>query len=160
MICFTGQNGGDEPKIFIRTLIFATSDVGQYIQSMFIRVSRAETIQNFNTWAYGEKSLVIGSGLHINKAGFSTNHHFLLPKNEIWNFVAGEYKLEVFAETFNNKTKKLFELILIVTREQGETMNNDKRASIFFHWAPNSQKFVSHTSSKPYTTEELNSLVF
>jgi hypothetical protein len=159
IICFTGQNGGDEPKIFIRTLLFATSDLGQYIQSIFIRVHRAETIQNFNTWAYGNKALVMGSGLYISKTGFSEYHHFLLPKNEHWDFLDGEYRLEVFVETVNNKTKKLFELILVVTKEQAETMTKDKRASIFFHWAPNSQKYISHTTTKPYTTEERISLI-
>lgn len=159
IICFTGENGNDEPKIFIRTLLFATSDLGQYIQSMFIRVHRTETIQNFNTWAYGDNGLVMGSGLHISKTGFSTYHHFLLPKNERWDFLAGEYKMEIFAETVNNKIQKLFELTLIVTKEQAEIMGRDKRASIFFHWTPNSAKYISHTTTKPYTTEELHALL-
>lgn len=48
MICFVGQNGNDEPKIVIRTLLYATAEQGQYIQNMFIRIHRDETIQNFN----------------------------------------------------------------------------------------------------------------
>ena len=101
IICFLGKNGIDEPKIFIRTLLYSTSDQGQYIQNMFIRLHRAETIQNFNVWAYGDNGLVRGSGLFVSKGGVSNYHHFLLPKNEQWDFVAGEYKLEVIAETVN-----------------------------------------------------------
>ena len=159
IICFAGKNGNDEPKIFLRTLLFATSDLGQYIQSMYIRVHRTETTQNFNTWAYGDGDLVLGSGIHISKTGLSTYHHFLLSKNENWDFLVGEYRLEIFAETINNNTKKLFEQILVVTKEQAETMSKDKRASVFFHWAPNSNKYISHITSKPYTTEEHMSLI-
>lgn len=57
IICFLGQNGNDEPKIFLRTLLYGTADQGQYVQNMFVRVHRAETIQNFNIWAYGDKEL-------------------------------------------------------------------------------------------------------
>ena len=82
IICFLGQNGNDEPKIFIRTLLYATADQGQYIQNMFVRLHRAERIQNFNIWAYGDNGIVRGSGLFASKTGVSANHHFLLPPNE------------------------------------------------------------------------------
>src|SRR5260221_7320406 len=99
IICFLGQNGNDEPKIFIRTLLYATADQGQYIQNMFVRLHRAERIQNFNIWAYGDNGIVRGSGLFASKTGVSANHHFLLPPNEQWIFAAGDYRLEIFVET-------------------------------------------------------------
>jgi len=53
-IIFFGPDGGGERhnKVFIRTLLYSTSDKGQYIQNMFIRLSRAESVQNFNVWVY------------------------------------------------------------------------------------------------------------
>jgi len=159
IICFEGQNGNDGPKIFLQTLLFATFDRGQYIQSMYIRVHRTETTQNFTIRGYDDSGLVLGSGIHISKTGRSTYLHFLLPKNENWDFLAGEYKLEIFAETINNKTKNIFEQILVVTKEQAETMSKDKRASVSFQWETNSNKYISHTTSKPFTGEEYASLL-
>ena len=83
-IIFFGPDGGGERenKIFIRTLLYSTSERGQYIQNMFIRLQRRESIQNFNVWAYGERQeLVRGSGLFVNKNGIALNHHFLQPKD-------------------------------------------------------------------------------
>ena len=97
IICFLGQNGGDNPKIFIRTLLYSTADLGQYVQDMFIKVQTNEFSQNFNIWAYGDKDIVRGSGLFVNKAGVSCYHHFLLP-NEVGKFIfaPGQYKIEIF----------------------------------------------------------------
>src|SRR5690606_35917347 len=81
-IIYFGPDGGENhSKIFIRTLLYSTSDRGQYIQNMYIRLQRGETIQNFNVWVYDDRGLVRGSGLFVNKSGIACNHHFLLPKD-------------------------------------------------------------------------------
>jgi len=146
IICILGQNGNDDPKIFIRTLLYTTAEQGQYIQNMFVRIHRAETIQNFNVWAYGDNGLVRGSGLFASKTGISVYHHFLLPKNEQWFFVAGEYRLEVYAETVNGATKKLFEQILFLTNEQASDIKQGK--AIYFDWAPNTGQYLSHSDTR------------
>ncbi len=109
IIWLLGPNRGDTSKIMIRALIYSTSDQGHYIQSMFLRVYRGETIQNFNIWAYGDTNIVRGSGLYVNKTGVSILNRFHLHKNEPWEFVSGNYKLEVYAELVNNKLIKLSE---------------------------------------------------
>jgi len=43
-------------KVFIRTLLFGTSDRGQHIQNMFVHLKCGETVQHFNVWAYNDKS--------------------------------------------------------------------------------------------------------
>ncbi|MBR9853460.1 MAG: hypothetical protein GYB37_02630 [Algicola sp.] len=125
-------------------MIYSTSNQGQYIQNMFIRIYHSGTIHNFNIWAYGENKLVRGSGLFINKTGFSTYHHFLLPKNEKLDFLEGNYKIEIFAESIN-KTKKLFEETLILSKKQSEDLK--RGYAIYFNWAANSKKYVSHTEN-------------
>jgi hypothetical protein len=154
-----GQNGGDEPKVFIRTLLYATADLGQYVQNMFVRVHRAETTQNFNIWAYNDKELVRGSGLFVGKAGISTYHHFLLPKKETWEFIAGEYTLEIFAELVDNQTKKLFELKLHLSKDEENALHNNKKATVFFNWAPNAKSYCSHIDIGPFTQKELHALL-
>jgi hypothetical protein len=146
IICFLGQNGNDEPKIFIRTLLYATADQGQYIQNMFVKISIADTTQNFNVWAYGDNQIVRGSGLFTSKTGISVYHHFLLPKNEQWNFDEGEYRLEVYVETVDNSIKKLFEQKLSLTTEQSIDIKQGK--AIYFDWVPNKRKYVSHSDNK------------
>ena len=69
LICFVGVNTGDGLKVVIRTLLFSTSDVGQYVQNMFVRVSREETSYDFNIWAYDDKGLVRGSGIYVGRNG-------------------------------------------------------------------------------------------
>ncbi len=159
IICFVGQNDGDEAKIFIRTLLYATADQGQYIQNMFVRLVYDGITENFNTWSYGDKETVRGSGLYASKAGVSTNHHFLLPKNTQWSFAAGDYKLEVFVETVGNKQKRLFEYTLSVMKEQEERLRNDFRASIVFSWDPNGRKYISHIEIRPFKEGEAASLL-
>lgn len=147
IICLLGQNNGDNPKIFIRTLLYSTSEQGQYIENMFIRLHSPETMQNFNVWAYGDNGLIRGSGLFVNKSGLSMYHHFLLPKNVKWNFVSGDVKIEIFAETVNKRPKKIFEQNLSLTNDQINDLV--KGNAIYFDWAPNSGEYSSYTETKP-----------
>src|SRR5271166_5155595 len=70
------------PKVYLRTLLFATSKRGRVIQNMHVALSRNEMHQNFNIWVYGEREkLVRGSGLYVGETGVSANHHFLTPED-------------------------------------------------------------------------------
>ncbi len=160
-IIFFGPDGdGDKHnKVFIRTLLYSTSDRGQYIQNMFIRLQRGESVQNFNVWVYGEKELVRGSGLFINKSGIAHNHHFLLPKDGAnYSFLSGDYFLEVYVETVDKNPKKIFEQKLHLTKEQQNEMLT-KNAGTYFDWAPNTQDYFSHIDYKPQKDKELTELI-
>src|SRR5216684_2466892 len=109
---------------------------GQYIENMYIKLSRGETIQIFNIWVYGDQNnLARGSGLFISKDGLAANHHFLLP-NDSSNFIfkQGDYKLEVYAELVNDKPRKICTRDLAVSDTQAEALLN-KEAGIYFDWA-------------------------
>ena len=157
-IIFFGPDGGGERhnKVFIRTLLYSTSDRGQYLQNMFIRLQRGETVQNFNVWVYDNNgSLVRGSGLFINKSGVAYNHHFLLPKDgSDYSFLAGDYVLQVYVETVDENPKMLFEQRLQLTKQQQNEMNS-KMAGTYFDWAPNTQNYFSHVDSTPKKNKEL-----
>lgn len=147
IICFLGQNGGDNSKIFIRTLLYSTADLGKYVQNMFIKVKTNKFTQDFNIWAYGDKEIVRGSGLFINKAGISSYHHFLLP-NEVgkFDFKPGEYHLEIFVEVVNKSPKKIFEEQLILTEQQSNDLKDSK--AIYYDWTSDSQSYVGHSDIK------------
>jgi hypothetical protein len=157
-IIFFGPDGGGEQrnKIFIRTLLYSTSERGQYIQNMFISLQRGESVQNFNVWAYGEREqLVRGSGLFISKNGLALNHHFLQPKDGAdYQFLSGDYLLSVFIETVDETRTKIFEQLLSVTKDQQNEMAI-KKAGLFFDWAPNTQNYFSHIDIRPLTDDEL-----
>jgi hypothetical protein len=159
-VIFFGPDGGGERhnKIFIQTLLYSTSDKGQYIQNMFIRLHRGETIQNFNVWVYDDKGLVRGSGLFISKTGIACNHHFLLPKDGYnYAFLSGDYLLQVFIEPVNRTPIKIFEYNLKLTKEQSDEMRT-KTAGTYFDWAPNSQTYFSHVNIKLKEDKEISDL--
>jgi hypothetical protein len=108
------------PKIYLRTLLFATSKRGRVIESMHVALSRNEMHQNFNIWVYGERDrLVRGSGLFVGETGVSANHHFLTPEDgKTFSFIEGHYKLEVFAHLLGDpKPIRLFSQELDLSRD-------------------------------------------
>jgi hypothetical protein len=160
-VIFFGPDGGDKnrKKIFIRTLLYATSDKGKYIENMFIRLQRGESIQNFNIWVYDNNGLVRGSGLYVDKSGIACNHHFLLPKDATtFEFLSGDYNLQVFVEAVEESPKLIFEQKLHLTANQQVEMLN-KSAGTYFDWAPNSQSYFSHVDIRPNKPKELTDLI-
>ncbi len=74
------RDGPMLPKVYLRTLLFATSKRGRVIESMHVALSRNKAHQNFNIWVYDERhQLVRGSGLFVGETGIAANHHFLVP---------------------------------------------------------------------------------
>jgi len=160
-VIYFGPDGGGERhnKIFIRTLLYSTSDRGQYVQNMYIRLQRGETVQNFNIWVYDDKGLVRGSGLFINKSGIACNHHFLLPKDTgNFPFLSGDYILQVYVETIADSPTKIFEQKLHLGEALYKKMI-DKNAGTYFDWAPNTQNYSSHVDVKPKEESELTDLI-
>lgn len=161
-VIFFGPDGSgkEHNKIFARTLLYSTSDRGQYIENMYIRLSRGEVIQNFNIWVYGDRdSLARGSGLFISKEGLAANHHFLLPNDSLsFVFQPGDYKLEVYAELVNSKPRKIHTQNLTISDAQAEALLT-KEAGIYFDWAPNRQTYQSHIDQRPAKSSDLVELM-
>ncbi len=147
IVSLLGQNGTDSPKIFIRTLLYSTADKGRYVQDMYIKLSGNQQIQYFNIWAYGDKEIVRGSGLFINKTGFSSYHHFLLQNEQKGlNFSAGEYDIEIFVEVVNKSPKRLFITKLLLSEQQAEDLMNHK--PVYFDWDSKTQSYIGHPDIK------------
>jgi hypothetical protein len=88
-------------KIFLRTLLFSTGKRGRVIESLFLRVKDRGRLEEFSFWGYGEKDLVRGSGLFVGENGIVTNHHFNPIRNMNYEFVMGNYELELIAKLMN-----------------------------------------------------------
>lgn len=148
-----GSRRGNEPaapKIYLRTLIFSTSKQGRVIQSMHVALSRNETHQNFNIWAYGEERLVRGSGLFVGETGVEANHHFLTPKDaSSFRFSEGSYRLDVFAHLFGDKKQTmLFTQALEISRELATALA-EPDAGLYFDWGPDSSRYLPHIDTRP-----------
>lgn len=151
-IFFFGPDGpSGPPKIFLRTLLFSTSKKGRILESMFVKLQRGESMQNFNIWVYGEKdTLARGSGLFVGREGIACNHHFLLPKDGTkYNFLPGEYILEVFGALLGEgRPTLLFTQKLSLSTEFTDEINNEK-SGVFFDWGPDSKSYHSHLDRNP-----------
>lgn len=138
------------PKVYLRTLIFSTGKRGQMVESMHVKLTRNETVQNFNIWVYGEDRLQRGSGLFVGEHGVTFNHHFLTPKDgHTFRFTAGTYKLEVYARRLRAKRDDLlWSQDLVVSDQKSQALINNE-AGIYFDWGPDSKRYLSHIEEKP-----------
>lgn len=156
---FFGWDGKDrkDPKVYLRTLLFTTSQKGRVIESMHVRLYRGESVQTFNIWVYGQRSeLVRGSGLYVGKEGVAYNHHFLTPKDgSTYDFLPGKYKLEVYASILNKKTPlRMFSVDLEVHENQAAKLKED-HYGLYFDWGPESNMYHPYLHLSESTMMEL-----
>lgn len=144
------RNEPPSPKIYLRTLLFSTSQLGRVIQSMHVALSHNETRQNFNIWVYGEERLARGSGLFVGESGVVANHHFLTPKDaKSFRFTEGHYRLDVFAHLLGDqKQMRLFSQTLEISRELAGALA-DPNAGLYFDWGPDSSRYLPHVDTRP-----------
>lgn len=148
---FFGADGSGEgpPKVFLRTLLFSTAKRGQIVESMFVRVRRAESSQTFNVWVYGEAKLARGSGIYVGHEGLACNHHFLLPRDGThYEFLPGDYTVDVFATLINQHAPlRLFTSKLHLSNELALALKEKK--GVYFDWGPDSATYHAHVDQRP-----------
>lgn len=155
--------GRPDPKVFFRSLLYSTSKRGQLIESMFLRVQRGESAQNFSIWVYGERAdLKRGSGLFVSEDGVAANHHFLLaPDQAEYIFQPGTYSVEVHALVVGRKEPRLLQRTeLSVSALQAEALGS-RNSGVYFDWSPDAGSYYSHVDRKhnPSFKGALSSLV-
>jgi hypothetical protein len=140
------RDGSTLPKVYLRTLLFATSKRGRVIESMHVSLFRSEAHQNFNIWVYGERhQLVRGSGLFVGETGIAANHHFLMPPDSgSFLFAEGQYRLDMFVRLLgDDRTKRLFTQELTISREIAASLA-EPGTGVYFDWGPDSARYVAH----------------
>jgi hypothetical protein len=151
-VIFFGPDGGERgtSKLYLRTLLYSTAKRGVVLEHLYVRLRRGETQQNFNIWVYGDKDLARGSGLFIGQEGVATNHHFLLP-TDIGNFefVAGDYRLEVFGKTVEQDRVHLLSAIdLVISPAEAADLKKPDHG-INFDWGPDANRYQTKIEGKP-----------
>ena len=157
---FFGPDGGffesTINKVYLRTLLYSSSRKGQVVESMHVTLERGETKQNFSIWVHGQKGdIARGSGLFVTHEGVTLDHHFLLPPDgSDFKFLAGDYKLKVFAKLVNSSEPiQLYAIPLVVMQSQAENLKQ-KNAGLYFDWGPDQRKYYSHIDIKTETDFE------
>src|SRR6266849_745306 len=138
------------PKVFLRTLLFATSKRGRVVENMHVALSRNETQQNFNIWVYGDEKLLRGSGLFVGETGIAANHHFLAPRDgSSFHFIEGRYRMDVYAQLLGNRNRTLlFSQTLEISPEIAAQLSGPERG-LYFDWGPDSSRYLPHVDKLP-----------
>jgi hypothetical protein len=152
-VIFFGPDGRDKslPKVFLRTLLFSTSKRGRVIESIYVHLRCEDISQDFNIWTYGERNqLVRGSGLFVGETGVEANHHFLMHEGDTpFGFIAGRYRLDVFAHLLGDKSQKLpFSETLTILPQDAEVLG-ESETGLYFDWAPEKVQYVTHIDYRP-----------
>lgn len=144
------QNAEPLPKIFLRTLLFATAKRGRIIESLHVAIAKNETHQSFNIWVCGNEKLARGSGLFVGETGIEANHHFVAPPDaSSFRFSEGQYQLQVFAHLLGDRKRiQLFDQTLTITQEAAAKLSA-ANVGIYFDWGPDSSRYISHVEDRP-----------
>lgn len=146
----SGRTGESRPKIFLRTLLFSTSQRGRIVESMHVKLRRGESTQTFNVWVHGDKALTRGSGLYAGQSGVACNHHFLLPDDgTTYQFLAGSYQLEVSATLVGERRPCLLSTVGLSVSNIIADQLRTPEAGVYFDWGPDSGAYHAHTEMKP-----------
>lgn len=139
-------------KVFLRSLMYSTGKRGCVVEAMFVTLRRGESRQTFNIWVYGDEKLSRGSGLFIGETGVVCNHHFLLPADGTqFQFLVGEYQLDVFASIVGNDTPHNLCSIKLTLPEMVAQQLLVREHGAYFDWGPDSQQYSVHVKKAPYT---------
>ncbi len=150
LVFFGPDSRSDDPKVFLRTLLYSTAKRGQIIENMFVKLQRGESVQNFSIWVYGEGALARGSGLLVTENGATFNHHFLLPKDGThFEFLAGEYAVETYASLVGKPAPLLLNRVNLPVSEQQATAMKGTGVGLFFDWGPDSKRYHPHLDERP-----------
>ncbi|MGA8541208.1 MAG: hypothetical protein WB566_17025 [Terriglobales bacterium] len=146
-IAFVYEN--DKPKIFLRTLMYATGKRGFVIEGLYLRVKQPDSTQTYGFWAYGERnSLTVAGGLRVTEEGVSYNHHFLkIGEGESGWFPEGDYEISVYVRPVNRKSPKLLMSINVGLTDEEATRLHLQRGALFT-WNPDTGKYHASFEKK------------
>ncbi|MGB7599833.1 MAG: hypothetical protein WBM24_05990 [Candidatus Sulfotelmatobacter sp.] len=130
----------EKPKIFLRTLLYATGKRGYVIEGLYLQVKQPDSTQTYGFWAYGERdALTVAGGLRITENGVAYNHHFLKISGTSW-FPEGSYEIAVYARLVNRRSSKLLARIEVaLTKEEATRLHLERGA--LFTWNPETHSY-------------------
>jgi len=139
------RHTSDGPRVFLPTLLFSTSKQTHVVENIYATLRRGDTIQTFSIWAHGETqaNMTRASGLSVGQSGIFHNHHFMLPPDgSKYEFLPGDYVLDIFAQVFGESSSARLgdSLHLVISREDAEACKDDN-TGVVFNWAPDARRY-------------------
>lgn len=87
LLCLKREKPLGIPKLFLRTLLYATGSKGLVVENMLLRVHNSYGSHLFDFWGHTEGGkLTLGSGLFVGSTGIAADHHFN-PRRDASRFV-------------------------------------------------------------------------
>lgn len=117
------------PKVFLRMLLYSTAARGHVVEALHVRLGHDGDKSTFSFWGCGETTnLSAGAGLHVSRAGFAANHHFLLPFHDRpYRFSAGRYEIDVIANVVGSrKPVRLMKIDVDLTGELAAALGRNE----------------------------------
>jgi hypothetical protein len=141
--------GGFDPKVMVRCLLFSTGERGHVIETLFARLTSADSKLPLNTWGILQEKLERGGGLFVGKQGVPAWHHFVASGNQSsFRFGAGKYQLEVLGRVHGFGTPLTLWSTTLVVPDSAAPLHHDGRDPVWFDLDPDSGEFVARLESR------------
>jgi hypothetical protein len=144
-----GRDFGGKPKIYLRFLLYSTSPKGCVIESLFLRVRTAESVQVFPIWVFGVNELSRGTGMFVGPEGVAANHHFLLPsKSHQFKFHEGRYHLEIVGRLVATETDLILGNVELTLSERLAKSLLGPSTGVYFDWGGENNDYSSEEDNR------------
>lgn len=143
-VCLKRDSGPDWPKLFIRTCLYSTGIKGLAVENIFLRVYKNGQSYLFDYWGHTDSGrLTIGSGLFVGPTGTTNDHHFnLREKSGALLFVAGAYKVELFATVVGKKSQKIGDIEFEIDNQQAAELIQIPSRQLDLYWSADDECYV------------------
>jgi hypothetical protein len=155
MISLLYDESSNQPKVFFRPLLYTTGKRGCIIEGMYLKVRCGESVQTFNYWMEGEagSTLRIGGGLKVGEDGVVSNHHYVPHVPHMsrtsypsFQFLSGDYTIEVFARIFNRRHAILLATMKVsLTQEMAAALSENN--AVHFAWESDTQGYRGYVDA-------------
>ena len=149
---FVWDAPGGEPKIFLRSFLYATGKRGYVVEALYLNVMREHVEHIFSFWTVRQEGrMAIGGGLKVGEDGVPADFHFLPPKDaHDFAFSAGRYDIAVYVGIAGRTSPALlYKFSLNLSEEQVDAMRPNMVNSIFFNWQPERGSYHSYIAEPP-----------
>lgn len=148
-IAFLSENGR-RPKVFLRTLLYATGKRGYVIEGLYVKLRRRGEDHTFAFWGYGEhEEFKVAGGLRIGEDGVVSNHHFLQTgEGNHFYFDSGDYEIRVYARIVNVSSARLMHKASVTLSEEHATQMHIRTNGVLFTWDPDAERYTPSLYSR------------
>ncbi|MBI5377245.1 MAG: hypothetical protein HZA82_01290 [Thaumarchaeota archaeon] len=122
-VLFFVRDGHDGKfKVVVTALLYSTAKRGHVVESMFIKITRDDSVATFGEWIYWDGGKVHLGGVKIGEEGRTLFDHFLLSgRTDSFSFALGKHSVEIYAVKVGAKRPlKLFQTDFILDVEAVE----------------------------------------